>query len=177
MRIAVYGGSFNPPHVGHAMVAGWLRWADRADEVWLIPAFAHPFDKALRPFEARAAACRALAQAVGPWVRVSEIEASLPTPSYTIDTMDTIAAAHPMHSFRLVVGADVLPTVSAWKRWDAIVDRYAPIVVGRVGWPDIQDAPTFPGISSTEVRHRVAGGLPVDHLVPSRVLACWMGEL
>ena len=53
MDVAVYGGSFNPPHIGHAMVAAWLLWTRRVEEVWLVPAFAHAFDKALRPFAAR----------------------------------------------------------------------------------------------------------------------------
>lgn len=174
MRIAVYGGSFNPPHVGHAMVAGWLRWADRADQVWLIPAFSHPFDKALAPFASRVAACEALAALVGPWVRVDPIEATLPTPSYTIDTLATLSARHPEHQFRLVVGADVLPTTDAWKRWDEIVARHAPIVVGRGGYPDVPGAPTFPSISSSEVRAALSEGRGVDHLVPDGVLRAWV---
>lgn len=171
MRVVVYGGSFNPPHVGHAMVAGWLRWTDRADEVWLVPAFAHPFDKELAPFDRRIAMCRALAEAVGPWVKVDPIEATLPTPSYTIDTLDTLASRHPGHSFRLVVGADILDSVAQWKRWDAVCARYAPIVVGRAGYPVPPDAVVFPEVSSTDVRRRLRAGEPADHLVPAGVLA------
>jgi nicotinate-nucleotide adenylyltransferase len=173
MRVVVYGGSFNPPHVGHAMVAGWLRWADRADEVWLLPAYAHPFDKALRPFGARVAACEALARLVGPWVRVEGIESTLPIPSYTVDTLDTLAARHPEHAFRLVVGADVITQVAAWKRWDRIVADYSPIVVGRTGWDPVPDAPTFPEVSSTAIRARIAAGQSVDHLVPKAVRSAW----
>jgi nicotinate-nucleotide adenylyltransferase len=171
MRVAIYGGSFNPPHVGHAMVAGWLRWADRADEVWLVPAFVHPFDKDLAPFEDRLAWCRALADAVGPWVRVEAIEATLPTPSYTIDTLETLSARHPASRFRLVVGADVLEAVPQWKRWDRIVERFDPVVVGRQGWPVPTGTIGFPEVSSTEVRRRIRAGEPVDHLVPAGVLA------
>ena len=173
MRVGVYGGSFNPPHVGHAMVAGWLRWADRVDEVWLLPAYAHPFDKALRPFYARVASCEALAHLVGPWVRVEPIEANLSVPSYTIDTLDALAARHPDHTFRLVVGADVIPQVGAWKQWDQIVARYGPIVVGRTGWEPVADAPTFPEVSSTAIRGRLLAGEPVDHLVPVAVRRAW----
>lgn len=171
MRVAIYGGSFNPPHVGHAMVAGWLRWTDRADEVWLVPSFAHPFDKELAPFDARIAMCRALAEAVGPWVHTDAIEATLPVPSYTIDTLDTLAARHPEHELRLVVGADILDSVAQWKRWDDVCARYSPIIVGRAGYRAPPDAVVFPEISSTEVRRRLAAGAPVDHLVPKGVLA------
>src|SRR5687767_5598917 len=115
MRIAVYGGSFNPPHVGHAMVAGWLAWTGTADEVWLLPSFVHPFDKELAPFPRRVAMCEALARSVGRWVRVETIESTLPTPSYTIDVLDALAARHRGHELRLVVGADVLTAVGQWK--------------------------------------------------------------
>jgi nicotinate-nucleotide adenylyltransferase len=169
MRVAVYGGSFNPPHVGHAMVAGWLRWTDLVDQVWLLPAFVHPFDKELAPFDRRVAMVEALAADVGPWVRVEPIEGELPSPSYTIDTLDVLAARHPAHRFRLVVGADVLDSVHLWKRWDAIVSSYAPIVVGRQGYPCPAGAIEFPGVSSTAIRARLAEGRPVDHLVPAGV--------
>lgn len=176
MRVAVYGGSFNPPHVGHAMVAGWLKWTDRADEVWLLPAFAHPFDKALVPFDRRVAMCEALAAAVGPWVRVETIESTLPTPSYTFDTLSVLAARHPAVELRLVVGADVLPTVTAWKRWDGIVERFQPIVVGRAGYPSPRDSVAFPEVSSTEIRRRIAAAESVGHLVPASVRSV-LGDL
>jgi nicotinate-nucleotide adenylyltransferase len=171
MRIAVYGGSFNPPHVGHAMVASWLRWTDRVDEVWLLPSFAHPFDKALAPFADRVAMCEALAALVGPWVRVEPIEATLPTPSFTIDVLGFLAARHPEHRLRLVVGADVLPVAGQWKRWDLVERDYAPLIVGRGGYENPPGAVVFPEISSTEVRRRIAAGEPVDHLVPAAILA------
>lgn len=169
MRIAVYGGSFNPPHVGHAMVAAWLRWTDRVDEVWLVPAFAHPFEKQMASFEERAALCEAVASAIGPGVGVSRVEADLPLPSYTIATLTHLAATFPQHAFRLVVGADVLPDTPKWRAWDRIAAGFAPIVVGRDGWPAVEGAPTFPGISSTEIRARCAAGAPIDHLVPAAI--------
>ena len=170
MRVAVYGGSFNPPHVGHAMVACWLRWTERVDQVWLLPAFAHPFDKELVPFRMRVGFCEALVDSLGPWARVEPIEEELPRPSYTIDTLGALAARHPSHRFRLVVGADALPTLSQWKRWDLIERQFPPIVVGRQGYPEVSDAPVFPDVSSTEIRRRLRGGEAVDHLVPAAVL-------
>ena len=74
MRVAVYGGSFDPPHVGHAMVAGWLRWADRCDEVWLVPSYDHPFGKTSRPFDLRMALCEALAASVEPKRRLDVLD-------------------------------------------------------------------------------------------------------
>ncbi len=79
MVVAIYGGSFNPPHVGHALVAAWLLWTRQADAVWLLPVFRHAFEKrhnkALVPWADRLAWCEAFAQDVDPRVRVEAIEA------------------------------------------------------------------------------------------------------
>lgn len=171
MRIAVYGGSFNPPHVGHALVASWLRWTDRADEVWLVPAFAHPFAKDMAPFAERVALCEAVAGALGRGIAVCRVEEELPAPSFTIRTLERLRADHPGHAFRLVVGADVVPETPKWRAWDRIAAEFPPIVVGRAGWPDVEGAPSFPGISSTEIRRRAAAGEAIDHLVPAAIAA------
>jgi len=170
MQIAVYGGSFNPPHVGHAMVAGWLKWTGRADRVLLVPCAEHAFAKELAAFEVRARMCEALAQAVGEHVVVDRIEAELSSPNYTWHTLNALQERHPEDTLRLVVGADALEVSHLWHRWDDIVARFAPIIVGRGGYPERPDAPTFPELSSTDIRQRLAGGLPVAHLVPVGVV-------
>lgn len=175
MRVAIYGGSFNPPHVGHAMVAAWLVWTEQVDEVWLVPTFHHAFDKPLAPFERRLSACAALAGLIGPRVKVEAIEATLPAPSFTVQTLDALAARHPGVELRLVVGADVVPQLPMWRAWDQIADRYHPIVVGRAGFGPGDRGPSFPAVSSTEIRRRLAAGERVDDLVPPVVLAAWRG--
>jgi len=175
VHIAVYGGSFNPPHVGHAMVASWVRWTGQADSVWLVPVYRHAFEdrhgKVLAPFEDRLAWCAALADELGVGVAVCDIERHLPAPSFTIDTLRHLAAMHAEHTFRLVVGADVLPQVGAWRSWDEIADRFAPIVVGRQGYPAPEGRASvdFPAVSSSEVRDRLRDGRPVEHLVTAGV--------
>jgi nicotinate-nucleotide adenylyltransferase len=171
MRIGVYGGSFDPPHVGHAMVAAWLRWTDQVDQVWLLPAFEHPFCKDSAPFDARVDLCRALAAAVGQWVDVCPVERDLPAPSYTIHTLDHLRARHPGDRFRLVVGADVLAEAPKWRAWDRITAEYSPIVAGRAGWPVPPGSLAFPAVSSTEVRARVRGGEGIEALVVAASIA------
>jgi len=171
MKIGVYGGSFNPPHVGHAMVASWLRWTARVDEVWFLPAYAHPFDKALADHALRVRWCEALVSTLGPGFRVEGIESVLPRPSFTIDTLNALSERYPSHRFQLVVGADVLPTTVQWKNWPLIERRYSPIVVGRAGYAPIEGTIAFPEVSSTEIRRRLLAGERVDHLVPAEVLA------
>jgi nicotinate-nucleotide adenylyltransferase len=171
MRIAVFGGSFNPPHVGHAMVAAWLRWTDLVDEVWLLPASVHALDKDLPSFERRVSLCRALADDLGSYVRVEPVEGGLPTPSYTIDTLEVLARRHPGFAFRLVVGADILEQTHRWKQWPRIESRFTPIVVGRDGFDSPPDSVVFPAVSSTEIRRRLAANESVDHLLTSGVRA------
>jgi nicotinate-nucleotide adenylyltransferase len=179
LRAAVYGGSFNPPHVGHALVCGWLRWTGLVDEVWLVPVFRHAFegrqDKTLAPFPERLAWCAAMAADLGPWARVLDVEAQLPVPSYTLDTLRHLRAAHPGAALRLVVGADVLPQVGDWHGWEQIVAEFDPIIVGRQGAPRPPEAPEgcldFPDVSSTEVRARLLEGRPLGHLLTRSVAA------
>lgn len=175
MRIAIYGGSFNPPHRAHAMVIDWLLESGTADQVWLVPVFRHAFeashDKVLAPFEARMRWCGALAGPFGDRVRVSDAEQHLPVPSYTIDTLDHLARRHPACQFRLVVGADILAQVDGWKSWARIAEEYTPVVVGRSGYPSPEGVPCFPEISSTVVRRQLAEGGDASTFLTPEVLA------
>ena len=173
MRVALYGGSFNPPHKVHGLVAEWVVNSGVADAVWLVPVFQHAFEghhsKLLAPFDDRVRWCEALASDIATPVDVSVVESVLPTPSYSIDTLDHLAAMHPNHRFRLVVGSDILEAVDGWKDWGRIQAEYTPIVVGREGYAAPTGAPVFPNISSTEVRQRVVRGLPLDEWVTPTV--------
>lgn len=175
--VAVYGGSFNPPHLAHALVATALHLRDDIDEVWLLPVYRHAFEgtqrKRLAPFARRVGWCRALAAQLGPWAQVSEAEAILPKPSYTIDTLRYFSGEFLDRRFRLVVGADVLAETAAWKAWAEIASDFAPIVVGRQGHPAALPAPSlaFPAVSSTELRAALRSGAPVSHLLAASTAA------
>lgn len=172
-RVALYGGSFNPPHQCHVLVATWVLCRGGVDEVWLLPALGHAFGKELASFETR---CRMLEVAVahlGPHVRVERIEGELPAPSYTVDTVRALLAREPELEPTLVMGTDAYAERHKWKAWDEL-ER---LVGGRiliVGRGD-GDAPTetfrLPDLSSTDVRRRVAAGEPYWWLVPEGVRA------
>ena len=169
MVVAVHGGSFDPVHVGHLLAGAWVRWTGLADEVWAVPVASHPFGK--RPvasFEERVALLETVAVGV-PWLRVSTIEGVLRAPNTTIDTLDALAARHPEHRFRLLVGADQLPDTPRWKDWAGIEQRYDPIVVGRQGSPGDETTVSMPPVSASEIRDRVARGASIAALVPAVV--------
>ncbi len=172
-RVALLGGSFNPPHVAHLMVAQWALATQPVDEVWLLPSYLHPFGKALAPFDERVRMCELAVRALrGAFVCGAEAElAGDPLVGKTARTLEHLAGKHPTHRFALVVGADVLPDTGKWYRWDRVRELAGLIVVGREGYPPVEGAPSFPAISSTEVRERLAGGQDVSGLVPRRVLA------
>jgi nicotinate-nucleotide adenylyltransferase len=167
--IAVYGGSFDPPHVGHALVMAWTLWTRQADQVWLVPTFRHAFEKSLAPFEERLALCRAMAADVHDAVEVLTLEQELPVPSYTVETLRVLRQQNPDADFRLLVGADILRETAKWRDWDVIASEFSPIVAGRAGYPQVPGAPSFPGISSTALRTRLRTGQSVTGLVTASV--------
>jgi len=179
VRIAIYGGSFNPPHIAHGMVASWLLWTKQVDQVWLVPAFQHALEgqqtKSLADFSERVRWCEAMAADVDSRIHVCEVEAELAVPSYTIDTLKHLSTIHPEHSFRLVIGADVLDQTDGWRDWAGIQEHYAPIIVGRAGYASPEGAPVFPEVSSTEIRDRMAAGESVEEMVTGRVAQALRG--
>src|SRR3954452_22589054 len=107
MRVALFGGSFNPPHVAHQLVGLYVLETEPVDELWLIPCFKHPFDKALAPFEDRLAMCELAAAALGPRARVSDCERRLGGESRTLRTVKALQAQHPGVELSLVIGGDI----------------------------------------------------------------------
>ena len=175
MRVAIYGGSFNPPHVAHAMVASWLLWTDQVDEVWMVPVFRHAFEgihgKKLAPYEQRVAWCQLVRQDVDQRIQVSTIESDLPIPSYSIDTLTALQEQHPESSFRLVIGADVIPDLPKWKEWEKISTHFSPIIVGRGGYECPDGAVEFPSVSSSQIRDLLR-----QKKIPSHFLTCSLAK-
>jgi nicotinate-nucleotide adenylyltransferase len=169
MRVAFFGGSFNPPHVAHQLVALYVLETAAVDELWLCPCAKHPFDKALAPYVHRLRMCELAAAALGPRVRVSDIEGRLGGDSRTLVTLKALRTEHPGHDFLLVVGADIEPELSLWHGAEELLRTVPRIVVGRTGFAG--GGLAMPAVSSTEVRARLAAGAPVTELVPRLVEA------
>lgn len=180
--IAIYGGAFNPVHVGHAMVASWVYLTGAASEVWFTPSFKHPFGKEMAPYEARLLMCRRLSETLGTWARPSNAEVANPT-GYTIDLLrylrDTYGGSRDPYQFRFIMGSDNLALKAKWHGFDDILAEFDPIFVQRADASPrdslTSQSPTFPDVSSTEVRRRLRDGEPVKHLVPQCVLEVVQG--
>jgi len=169
---AIFGGSFNPPHVAHQMVCLYVLETEPVDVVLVVPTFRHPFDKQLAAYEHRLEMARLAIAPLADRAAVSDIERSLGgEASLTLHTLEALAAAHPGASLRLIIGSDILPEREKWYRWEDIERLAPPIVVARAGFP-VAGAPVeLPAISSTEVRARLARGETGLPLVPRAVSA------
>lgn len=168
-RVALYGGSFNPPHVCHVLVATWVLCREPVDELRIIPVYNHAFGKDLASFDARCAMLESALSHLGPQVSISRIEAELGAEkSYTIDTVRALKAKEPDIALSFVCGTDVYADRRKWKDWDALDDLLDFIVIGREGEPPVRDddgslivpRTTLPDISSSGIREALAQGKP-----------------
>jgi nicotinate-nucleotide adenylyltransferase len=170
MRIALYGGSFNPPHVGHQLAALYVLETADVDELWFIPCFKHPFEKSLQPFDDRFRMCQLAAAALGPRARVNDVERELGEESRTLRTVRALEARHPAHQFTLVIGADLVDETDGWYGADELRRAVPFIVVGRAGSGGQRMPVEMPAVSSTEIRQALAEGKPPKGLVSRAVL-------
>lgn len=175
--VGLLGGSFDPIHHGHLIVARVAQETLGLDELRFLPAREQPFK---RGRHGASAADRAvmleLAIAGSPGFGLERAELERPGPSYTVDTLEALRAREPAARFTLLLGADAAAELSAWHR-AADLPKLARIVVfGRPGTP-VPASPLIAGsievpevdISATEIRRRAGAGLPVRYWVPDAV--------
>jgi nicotinate-nucleotide adenylyltransferase len=172
MKVAVFGGSFNPPHVGHVLACALVLSTEDVDRMLVVPTYQHAFAKALAPYGDRVRMCE-LAMGWMGGIEVSRVEEELGGDSLTVRTLEHLAEAHPDWRMRLVIGADIVAETSRWVSFDAIEELAPPIVLGRAGVDAGLASPALlPRVSSTQVREAMAEGRWDDlaPLVPRRVL-------
>ena len=107
MRVGFYGGSFDPPHIGHVLAVTYVLSVAGFDRVLVVPVYGHAFEKHLTPFAHRLRMCK-LAMGWIPGVEISDVEASLDVPNLTLRTLQKIRAEYPDYRLGLVIGSDVL---------------------------------------------------------------------
>lgn len=180
MTLGFFGGSFDPPHLGHVILARDAFEQLGLDKVYLIPAVQSPLRG--RPhaasFAERLEMCRIVA-AGRPWLDVLDIEAGLPVPSYTINTARALVERFPGATRVWLVGADQWDNLPAWKDYENLTRVLRFGVASRPGWKITPLPPPCPEasllrarnieISSTDIRERLYCKLPIDHLAPQGV--------
>jgi len=176
-RIGVFGGTFDPVHVGHLVAAVNVRHALGLDVVLLVVAN-RPWQKVgERSVSPAADRLAVAAAAVGdvPGLEASDLELARGGASYTADTLATLEDQEPGADLVLVIGADVAGTLHTWERVEEVQARCRLAIVNRPGAPapsvlpgwraDVVEIPALQ-VSSTDLRARVADGRPLDYLVP-----------
>ena len=165
---AVFGGSFDPPHVAHTLVAAYVRAAHPISRVLVTPTAAHAFGKRLAAFEDRLAMCE-LAFADLRRVELCPIEAELPQPNLTLHTLQALQRHHPGVRLRLVLGSDLQNETHAWHDFASIISIAPPLWIERQGHTRNAATPALPDISSSEIRRRLAAAEPTDGLLTPAV--------
>jgi len=196
MRIGVFGGTFDPVHYGHLIMAEQCREQGRLDQVWFVPAPRppHKAELPLTKFEQRVEML-ALAIAGNPAFRIDEIEKERSGPSFTVDTLAELHKRHPGNEFVLLIGSDTLKDLPLWHDPAGVLRRSSLLVLRRANHPlltpeqlraaiplpadvplrlDIVEAPLI-GISSRDLRRRVVLGRSLRYFMP-RAVECYIHD-
>ncbi len=179
MKVGLLFGSFNPIHTGHLIVANYMATNTDLDTVWLVVSPQNPF-KASNTLAHEFDRFQMVSLAIGdnPKLGVSNIEFSMPKPSYTIDTLTYLQEKYPSYNFVLIMGEDNLPLFPKWKNADRILEYHKVYVYPRSG-SDTTELPEMPqltfvkapvlDISATFIRKCIKEEKSIKYLVPDPV--------
>jgi nicotinate-nucleotide adenylyltransferase len=176
--IGIFGGSFNPVHIGHMMLASYLTQWGYVDEVWLTLSPLNPLKDAaeLLP-DIKRLAMLSIAAKGADAIDICDIELSMPKPSYTIDTLRVLAERYPEYRFKLIIGSDNWQIFDRWRSAQQILDDFGVLVYLRPGYPvdkrhidgmEVVDAP-MAHVSSTFIRQAIAKGRNMNYFLPAGV--------
>lgn len=176
--VGILGGSFNPVHIGHMMVASYLVEWGYVDKVWLTLSPLNPLKDGyeLLP-DIKRLQMLSIAARGAEKIDICDIELTMPRPSYTINTLDLLAERFPDTRFKLVIGSDNWRIFDQWREPQRILDNYGVLVYMRPGYPvnddgtagmEIVHAP-MADISSTMVREAIAKGRDMNYFLPAGV--------
>lgn len=185
MKTALYFGSFNPIHVGHLIIANHIAQEADIKEVWLVISPHNPLkkkDSLLKDYHRLAMVKIAIED--NPKLRASDIEFSLPQPSYTINTLVHLEEQYPDKEFALIMGEDNLQSLHKWKNYEQILANYHIYVYPRIGEnansiavPEILNHPNIKHtsapileISSSDIRNKICAGTSVKYMLTDAVL-------
>jgi len=181
--IAIYGGSFNPPHLGHLLAATAVVAAAGVDAVWIEPVFDHPLGKPIgATFADRVAMCRLGFAALGRRAVVRQDERAnrardgSGVRGRSFDLVDRLSLRFPHHQFRFVIGSDIFAEASRWHRFDDLLGAAPPIILARPGhpvpaaWAAHALAVAMPDLASRDLRRAIAIGSVARGAIATGVL-------
>lgn len=181
-KIGLFFGSFNPIHIGHLILANYILENSDMDELWFVVSPQNPFkDKKSLLTDHNRLDMVQLAVKNYPKMRASNVEFSLPKPSYTIDTLTYLKEKYPNYSFALIMGEDNLDSLPKWKNSEKLMSDYQIIVYPRTFEGEKKDseylqhenisminAPIIE-LSATEIRNMIKEGKNVRPMLPPEV--------
>ena len=181
-KIGLFFGSFNPIHIGHLILANYILENSDMDELWFVVSPQNPFkDKKSLLTDHNRLDMVQLAVKNYPKMRASNVEFSLPKPSYTIDTLTYLKEKYPNYSFALIMGEDNLDSLPKWKNAEKLMSDYQIIVYPRTFEGEKKDseylqhenvsivnAPIIE-LSATEIRTMIKEGKNVRPMLPPEV--------
>ena len=171
-RIGLLGGSFNPPHLGHLLIATAVYAVEELDHLWVIPTASHAFGKDLAPFVDRVRMCHLAFRHLAGGAAVLDIEERLPKPSYTVNLLRALHALRPGIKPVWIAGSDVIADLPRWKEPDEVQRLARFVVVPRKGYEGgARLGIDLPLLSSTDVRTMHREGKSIEGLVDREVLA------
>ncbi len=178
MKIGLYFGSFNPIHIGHLIIANHILNETGLKKIWFVVSPQNPFKSSstlLNEYDRFHLVQKAIG--LDGRLKASDIEFSLPKPSYTAHTLAYLAEKYPSHQFTIVMGSDSFQNLGKWKNAESIISNY-PILVYRRPQFDVTndidanvtvlDAPLLE-ISATYIRECIQNGKSIKYLVPEAV--------
>lgn len=178
MKIGIFSGSFNPIHIGHAMLANYISQFADLDEVWLSVSPQNPLKESrAEDYDRHRVRMAEIVADSMPKVQLTTIEFGLPLPSYSINTLRALQTQYPEHEFCLIIGSDNWLCFDCWKDYKSILDEFGVLVYPRPGYEikemthinaKLIDAPTIE-ISSTFIRQSIARGYNMNFFLPERV--------
>lgn len=178
MKIGLYFGSFNPIHTGHLIIANHILNETELQRVWFVLSPQNPFKPSgslLNEYDRLHFVQKAIED--DNRLRASNIEFSLPKPSYTSHTLSYLREKYPTHEFTIIMGSDSFQNLPKWKNAEAITENHPIIVYKRPGFEvtpidganvTVMDAPLLE-ISATHIRECIQQGKSIKYLVPKTV--------
>lgn len=180
-KIGLFFGSFNPIHIGHLILGNYILENSDMEELWFVVSPQNPFkDKKSLLKDHNRLDMVQLAIKNYPKMRASNVEFSLPTPSYTIDTLTYLQEKYPDYSFSLIMGEDNLGSLHKWKNYELLLKNHQIIVYPRIFGEEknqnylqhenisLIKAPVIE-LSATEIRNMIKEGKNVRPMLPPEV--------